>query len=35
LVTPLRKGEDPGAGDTRLQAFARAAQPELRSFLPD
>jgi len=35
LVTPLRKGEDPAAGDARLQAFARAAAPELTTFLPD
>jgi exosortase D (VPLPA-CTERM-specific) len=35
LITPLRKGEDAAAGDERLQAFARAAGPELNAFLPD
>jgi exosortase D (VPLPA-CTERM-specific) len=35
LITPLRPGEDAGAGDARLQVFARVAEPELRSFLPD
>jgi len=35
LITPLRPGENAGDGDARLQAFARVAEPELRSFLPD
>jgi exosortase D (VPLPA-CTERM-specific) len=35
LITPLRPGEDADAGDARLQVFARVAEPELRSFLPD
>ena len=35
LVTPLKDGEDPAAGDARLEQFASLAVPALRGYLPD
>jgi exosortase D (VPLPA-CTERM-specific) len=35
FVTPLREGEEPAAGDARLERFIAATVPMLRRYLPD
>lgn len=35
LVTPLDRGEDLARAESRLQAFAAAAMPQLRRFIPE
>ncbi len=35
LITPLRDGEEPSAGDARLQRFSALAVPLLHPYLPD
>jgi exosortase D (VPLPA-CTERM-specific) len=35
LITPMREGENPAAGDARLERFSVDAVPELRGYLPE